>query len=74
MALKALKYPEVGIPVKEVGERIVKLNEALRENNMCIASDTELALTFYKDESKVKSIKIEVYLFEGGDKKEEENE
>ena len=72
MALTSCRYPEVGIPVKEVGERIVKLNEALKENNMVIVSDTELALTFYKDESKVKSIKIEVYMFEGEDKKEEE--
>lgn len=68
MALTHLSVPRVGIPVAEVGKRIVKLNEALKENNMVLASDTDMNISFYKDESTVKSIKLEVYLLEGGDK------
>lgn len=68
MALTHLSVPRVGIPVVEVGKRIVKLNEALKENNMALASDTDMNISFYKDESTVKSIKLEVYLLEGGDK------
>ena len=59
---------KVGIPVAEVGKRIVKLNEALKANNMVLASDTDMNVSFYKDESTIKSIKIEVYLLEEGDK------
>lgn len=68
MALTHLSVSRVGIPVAEVGKRIVKLNEALKENNMALASDTDMNISFYKDESTVKSIKLEVYLLEGGDK------
>ena len=68
MALTHLPVPKVGIPVTEVGKRIVKLNEALKANNMVLASDTDMNISFYKDENTVKSIKIEVYLLEEGDK------
>ena len=54
---------KVGIPVEQVGQRIKKLNEVLIKHGMALKADTEIGVTFHKDEKAAISLKLEVYLF-----------
>lgn len=62
----------IGIPVKDVGERIVKLNKILEENNMALKAENDISVCFWKDKETAVSLKLEVVLL--ADTKEENKE
>ena len=66
MALNKLYTKTIGIPVKDVGERIAKLNEILEKNNMALKAENDISVCFWKDKETAVSLKLEVYLFEEG--------
>lgn len=63
-------YKQIGIPLSEIGERIRKLNEAIKDNNMIIRADSNLNVELSRNETAL-SIQLTVYLFEEGDKNDE---
>lgn len=62
-------YKQIGIPLSEVGERIRKLNEAIKDNNMIIKVDSNLNVELSRNETAL-SIQLTVYLFEEEEDKE----
>lgn len=62
-------YKQIGIPLSEVGERIRKLNEAIKDNNMIIKADSNLNVELSRNETAL-SIQLTVYLFEEEEDKE----
>ena len=58
----AINYRTIGIPVEEVGPRLKKLNEAIKDCGMCIKADTDVNISFNRDQTAL-SLKLEVYLF-----------
>ena len=63
-------YKQIGIPLSEIGERIRKLNEAIKDNIMIIRADSNLNVELSRNETAL-SIQLTVYLFEEGDKNDE---
>lgn len=57
---------KIGIPVTEVGDRIRKLNEALKANNMALKAVSDVNVCFYKDDNTAIGLRLEVVLL--GDK------
>lgn len=62
-------YRQIGIPLSEVGGRIKKLNEAIKDNNMVIKADSNLNVELSRNETAL-SIQLTVYLFEEEEDKE----
>ena len=56
------KQKQIGIPLSKVGERIVKLNEALKANNMALIAESDVNVCLYKDEKTAIGLKLEVVL------------
>ena len=61
-------YRQIGIPLTEVGERLRRLNEAIKANDMIIKADSDLKVELSRNETAL-SCTLTVYLFE----KEEKN-
>lgn len=62
------KWGNLGIPLKEVGNKIEKLNKSLEENKMMIKLDNSnynIKTDIINGEEKATSITIEVMLFDG---------
>ncbi len=62
------KWGELGIPLKEVGNKIEKLNKSLEENKMMIKADNSnynIKTDIINGKEKATSITIEVMLFDG---------
>lgn len=57
---------KIGIPVTEVGDRIRKLNEALKANNMALKAVSDVNVCFYKNDDTAIGLRLEVVLL--GDK------
>lgn len=53
---------KIGIPVTEVGDRIRKLNEALKANNMALKAEYDVNVCFYKDDNTAIGLRLEVVL------------
>lgn len=53
---------KIGIPVTEVGDRIRKLNEALKANNMALKMVSDVNVCFYKDDNTAIGLRLEVVL------------
>ena len=66
-----IKGIKIGIPVTEVGDRIRKLNEALKANNMALKTESDVNVCFYRDENTAIGLKLEVVLL--GDEEDKEN-
>lgn len=56
------KQKQIGIPLSEVGERIRKLNEVLKANNMALKAESDVNVCFYRDENTAIGLKLEVVL------------
>lgn len=63
----------VGIPVEEVGKKIKKLNEILKEHNMFLKTENDVEIHFWKDGNTAISLKLEVVLLSDNKEREEEN-
>ena len=61
----------VGIPVEEVGKKIKKLNETLKEHNMILKAENDVGICFWKDENTAISLKLEVVLLSDNKEKED---
>lgn len=66
MKRKMTEGTKIGIPVTEVGDRIRKLNEALKANNMALKAESDVNVCFYKDDNTAIGLRLEVVLL--GDK------
>lgn len=55
---------KIGIPVTEVGDRIRKLDEALKANNMALKAVSDINVCFYKNDNTAIGLRLEVVLFE----------
>ena len=68
------KWGNLGIPLKDVGTKIEKLNKSLEENKMSIIVDDNCNMNYNvetkiidgEDEEKATSITLKVLLFDGG--------
>lgn len=64
---KILKQ-SVGIPVEEVGQRLKELHDAIEANNMAVAAENDVSISFMPD-GKAMSVQLRVYLLnKEGDK------
>ena len=60
-----LSFRCVGIPVEEVGKRLLALNKAIDKHNMGISADAQYNLEFLEGhDNVVKKVTLEVYFFE----------
>lgn len=58
------KFRTVGIPLKEVGQRLQELNDAIREHNMAIGADAQYNLEFMEcHDDMAKCVTMTVYFF-----------
>lgn len=65
VARPPLKLRRVGIPVEDVGKRLLELNNAIDKHNMGISADAQYNLEFLEGHKNVvKCVKLEVYFFE----------
>lgn len=59
-----LKFKRVGIPVEDVGKRLLALNKAVEQHNMGIGSDVQYNLEFLEGrDDVVKCVTITAYFF-----------
>lgn len=59
------KFRTVGIPLKEVGQRLQDLHDAIKKNNMAISADAQYNLEFLEThDDMVKCVTMTVYFFE----------
>jgi hypothetical protein len=59
----------IGVPVEKVGEKLLKLNEALKVQGMMLGADTSYNVSVSKHNNEVASVTLTVYLIgeENGD-------
>ncbi|MBR5007862.1 MAG: hypothetical protein IKY09_02675 [Methanocorpusculum sp.] len=59
------KFRHIGIPLEDVGKRLLALNKAIDEHNMGISANAQYNLEFLEGhDDVVKKVIMEVYFFE----------